>query len=194
LLHPQNRFASVCVLHVVVNSVAIPDAGLLGAARDGDQSAFDSLVGPLIEPAFKLAVVMLRDPDEAQDAVQEATVKAWRGLRGLHHEEAVRHWFFAIVANQCRSMRRGRWWSVLRLAALPPSRQGVGEREELHLDLGRELSKLPVTDRTAIFLFFYLDLPLGEVARVLRISPQAAKSRVHRAVLRLRLGMVEVNA
>jgi DNA-directed RNA polymerase specialized sigma24 family protein len=43
-----------------------------------------------------------------------------------------------------------------------------------------------------LFLFFYLDLPLAEVARILKISPQAAKSRVHRGVTKLRLGMVEV--
>ena len=51
---------------------------------------------------------------------------------------------------------------------------------------------MPVTDRAALFLFFYMDLPLAEVAKVLKISPQAAKARVHRAVVRLRLSMVEV--
>ena len=70
--------------------------------------------------------------------------------------------------------------------------QGLHEQEDERLDLGRELSRLPATDRAVIFLFFYLDLPLSEVAKVLRVSPQAAKSRVHRAVTRLRLGMVEV--
>jgi DNA-directed RNA polymerase specialized sigma24 family protein len=54
------------------------------------------------------------------------------------------------------------------------------------------MSRLPLTDRAVLFLYFYLDLPLAEVARVLKISTQAAKSRVHRAVSRLRLEMVEV--
>ena len=157
-----------------------------------DESAFDDLVGSLIEPAFKLAVVMLRDPHEAQDAVQEATIKAWRNRGGLRDERAVRPWFLAIVANQCRSVRRGRWWSVIRMEATPRVEAAPDDTEELKLDLSRELLQLPQTDRTALFLFFYLDLPLAEVARVLRISPQAAKSRVHRAVARLRLGMVEV--
>jgi RNA polymerase sigma-70 factor (ECF subfamily) len=167
----------------------VREAGLIAAARAGDESAFDSLVGPLIEPAFKLAMVLLHDRDQAQDAVQEATIKAWRGLRGLRDESSVRPWFFAIVANQCRTMRRQRWWSVLRLGAVP--QQNDFPSREAELDLGREVRELPQTDRAALFLFFYLDLPLTEVARVLGISPQAAKSRVHRAVTRLRLEMVE---
>ena len=175
-----------------MSTASVVNAGLVQAAREGDEAAFDALVGPLIEPAFKLAVVVLRDPHEAQDAVQEATVKAWRSLRRLRDETAVRQWFFAIVANQCRSMRRARWWSVVRLEPISRRQQDVDERQDQRLDLGRQMSKLPATDRAVVFLFFYLDLPLNEVAKVLRISPQAAKSRVHRAVTRLRLGMVEV--
>jgi RNA polymerase sigma-70 factor (ECF subfamily) len=163
---------------------------VIGQAAADREADFDALVGPLIEPAFKLAVVFLRDPHEAEDAVQEATLKAWRSLDRLRDENAARAWFFSIVANQCRSMRRGRWWSVLRVES--PGREHLEDPPDDRLDLTREVSRLPETDRAALFLFFYLDLPLAEVARVLKISPQAAKSRVHRAVEKLRLGMVEV--
>ena len=168
------------------------EGGLVQAARTGDELAFDSLVGPLVDPAFKLAMVFLRDPNEAQDAVQEATLKAWRSLDRLRKDASVRPWFLTIVANQCRSMRRAHWWSVVRLETFTPTDPGIDERHDLQIDLDREMAKLPETDRAVLFLFFYLDLPLGEVGRILGISPQAAKSRVHRAVGRLRLGMVEV--
>lgn len=161
----------------------------IGQAAADREVAFDSLVGPLIDQAFKLAFVFLRHPHDAQDAVQEATLKAWQGFDRLRDPSAARAWFLTIVANQCRSMRRARWWSVIRsdsIARLEP------EPGELGMDLRRELSRLPASDRAALFLFFYLDLSLAEVARVLKISPQAAKSRVHRAVIRLRLGMIEV--
>lgn len=162
----------------------------IGQAAADREADFDALVGPLIEPAFKLAVVFLRDPHEAEDAVQEATLKAWRSLDRLRDERAARAWFLSIVANQCRSMRRGRWWSVLRVES--PRRDEVENPPDDRLDLSREMSRLPATDRAALFLFFYVDLPLAEVARVLKVSPQAAKSRVHRAIRKLRLGMVEV--
>jgi RNA polymerase sigma-70 factor, ECF subfamily len=177
---------------MVVSTVKMTGTELILAARRGDGVSFDSLVGPLIEPGFKLAVVLLHNPEEAHDAVQEATLKAWRSLDQLRSDTAVRSWFLSIVANQCRSMRRSRWWSVLRSDSPRPSELDFSEREDLELDLKREVSKLPQPDRAVLFLFFYLDLPLAEVACILKISPQAAKSRVHRAVARLRLGMVEV--
>src|SRR5437588_141341 len=63
---PQNFSPGRCVIHAVVNAASFEDPALVDAARAGDALAFDSLVGPLIEPAFKLAVVFLRNPDEAQ--------------------------------------------------------------------------------------------------------------------------------
>ena len=167
-------------------------ADLVQAARTGDERAFDALVGPLIDPAFKLAIVFLRDPAEAEDAVQEACIKAWRKLDQLRPESPVRPWFLSIVANHARSLRRGRWWSVIRMDSVPVQGHRAGDHVDENLDLDRELAKLPPTDRAALFLSFYLDLPLSEVGRILGISPQAAKSRVHRAVVKLRLNMVEV--
>ena len=162
----------------------------IGEAAADRELAFDAVVGPLIEPAFKLAMVLLRDRDDAQDAVQEATINAWRSLGALRDEAAARRWFFAIVANHCRTMRRSRWWSVVRLASIPRRDPDTPAPDSM-IDLERELSRLPMTDRGALFLFYYLDLPLSEVGKVLGISTQAAKSRVHRAVTKLRLEMVE---
>jgi len=177
----------------VIGTASLDDPGLVRAAMAGDELAFDALVGPLIPHAYRLAAVFLRDPGEAEDAVQEACLKAWRSLDRLRRDTAVRAWFLTIVANQCRSMRRARWWSVVRRATVERSEPPLMEGQEDRMDLDREVSRLPDTDRAVLFLFFYLDLPLAEVARILKISPQAAKSRVHRAVTRMRLDMVEVS-
>lgn len=177
----------------VIGTASLDDPGLVRAAMAGDELAFDALVGPLIPHAYRLAAVFLRDPGEAEDAVQEACLKAWRSLDRLRRDTAVRAWFLTIVANQCRSMRRARWWSVVRRATVERSEPTLMEGQEDRMDLDREVSRLPDTDRAVLFLFFYLDLPLAEVARILKISPQAAKSRVHRAVTRMRLDMVEVS-
>ena len=117
---------------------------------------------------------------------------AWRKLFQLRADTRLRPWFLAIVANQCRDVRRARWWSEIRLASPRRQEQFPHENIDSDIDLDRALSKLPTTERAALFLFFYMDLPLAEVAKVLKISPQAAKARVHRAVVRLRLSMVEV--
>ena len=147
------------------------------------EADFDALVGPHLEAGYRVALAILRDPDEAHDAVQEAAFKAWRRIRQLNEIGSARAWFLAIVANQCRSMRRTRWWSVIRL---PQVDSGVDEFPSDSTDLGRALAKLPREDRLALFLHFYLDLPLDEVGSVLGLSPAGAKTRVYRAAKKLR--------
>jgi RNA polymerase sigma-70 factor (ECF subfamily) len=168
------------------------DAGLVAAAIAGDEAAFDALVGPLVEPGFKLARVMLRDSGEAQDAVQEACIMAWRKLSQLRGDDQLRPWFLSIVANRCRTIRRTRWWSIVRLADVRAEWSSNHDDFESQLDLDRELRRLPSRQRAALFLFFYLDLTMADVAEILEVSPQAAKSLVHRAVVSLRLNMAEV--
>ena len=66
---------------------------------------FDALIGPHLEAGYRTALAILRNPDEAHDAVQESAFKAWRKLAQLHEGKPARPWFLAIVANQCRSER-----------------------------------------------------------------------------------------
>jgi RNA polymerase sigma-70 factor (ECF subfamily) len=129
---------------------------------------------------------MLGDSREAEDAVQEAAVRAWLRLGQLRAGAALQPWFFAIVANQCRSVRRRPWWSVIRLAEL---RRPVPDSEEIavnSLDLDRALAELPAEDRAILHLRFYQDLPVADVARCMGISIGAAKVRLHRVARRLR--------
>ncbi len=156
------------------------------ADRDRD-AEFDSLVGPHLEAGYRTALAMLRDPDEARDAVQEAAFKAWRRIRQLRDGASARAWFLAIVANQCRSARRSRWLSVVRLPQL--DRVAVETDDVERTDIARALARLPADDRLALFLHFYLDLPLEEVGTVLGLSPAGAKTRIYRAARKLRPGL-----
>lgn len=156
------------------------------ASRD-----FDSLVGPWIEPGYRLAVAMVRDPDEAYDAVQEAAVKAWGSLGRLRDTRRARSWFLAIIANQCRSTMRKPWWRVLPLEPRAQSKDDPVDSAVRTVDLDRAMSHLTPDDRAVLHLHYFLDLPLEEVGRVLGISAGAAKSRVYRAVDRLRPELAE---
>ena len=157
---------------------------VLARAVEGDAESFSRLIEPLLDPAYRLAAVMLADRGAAEDAVQEASIKAWRKIRQLRGDTAsLRSWFLSIVANECRMSRRTRWWSVIKLAEVRGSEARV---DETHPDLHRALLKLSPDERLPLVLHFYLDLPLDEVARTLRVSPSAAKSRIYRAAKRLR--------
>jgi len=175
------------VVHVVSAGAG---SSLYEQAVAGDENAFEALVGPLVEPAIRLAYSMLGDRTEAEDAVQEAVTRAWRKLGQLRAGMPVRPWFLAIVVNQCRNIRRTRWF---RLVRTPDSFQldkdpQVGVER---IDLARALARLPDSDRQALFLYFYLDLPMDEVGVALGISAVAAKGRIYRACRRLRPGLVE---
>ncbi len=130
---------------------------------------------------------MLRQRQSAEDAVQEATFKAWKKFSGFRDEGGgVRAWFLTIVANECRSLQRGRWWSVLRVGkveATEPSHDTAMRASELR----QLITRLSTADRLILYLFYWLDLPLEEVAAVAGVSVAAARARLYRAVGRLRL-------
>ena len=154
------------------------------------EASFEALIGPLVEPGLRLAYSMLGDREEAEDATQEAVTRAWTRLAQLRDRSLARPWFLSIVANQCRNVRRTRWFSTVRLGAVfraaPPEEAGSDR-----IDLERALARLPMVDRQALFLRFYLDLPIDEVAMTLGVSPAAAKGRIYRACHRLRPDLLE---
>jgi RNA polymerase sigma-70 factor (ECF subfamily) len=169
---------------------------LVREARGGDRNAFDALLGPLVAPAFRLAMGMLHDREAAEDAVQDAAFRAWRKLGNLREGSDLRPWFLAIVANQCRSTRRARWWGVVKLASPEESRRSPDQRLSADLDLRRAIRSLNPDRRLALVLHYYMDLPLEEVAAITNTPVGTVKSRIHRAVqdLRPQLAPEEVNS
>ena len=164
-------------------------ADLVSDALAGDEAAFTALVGPLLAHGYQLAIAILRDPQEAQDALQDASFTAWRQLRQLRDGGSFRSWFLRIVVNKCKVVRRSRWWSVVRVGDTDLIKQEAKDDSIRDLDLHRAIRRLQSDDRIAIFLYFYLDLPLDEVAQVLGLSGAAARSRLYRAVRKLRPGL-----
>jgi RNA polymerase sigma-70 factor, ECF subfamily len=147
-------------------------------AMTADAAGFDAVIGPYIEDGYRLAAVMLRDG-------QEASLRAWRGFSTLKDQSAAKSWFFAIVANQCRNTRKGRWWSVVRLAE-PRASFSYETAGDERLDLERAFAALDVIDRLVVYLRYRLDLPMDEVGRIAGLSEAGARTRVHRALKKLR--------
>lgn len=167
--------------------VQAPALDRLRDARSGDATAFGALIEPLLYPAYQLAVSMLQDAAEAEDVVQDACLTGWRKLSQLRAETSLRPWFLAIVANRCKRVRRSRWLTVLKqadpLSSLStPTDEAVTVAVELR-DACRNLGR---TELAVLTLYYCLDLPLDEVAATLRISREAAKSRLYRAIRKLR--------
>ncbi len=137
---------------------------------------------------------MLRNREDAEEAAQEALLRAWRKLHTFRPGSNVRAWFLTIVANQCRQARRRRWWAVIRLGE-PPARPSASAEDQVvrDWDLRRALGELSAEQRLVLTLRYFLDLPFEEVAAVLEVKPAAARARASRAVARLRADLGEVN-
>ena len=151
------------------------------------ERAFADLLRPLIEPGFRLALAMLHDRGAAEDAVQEASFTTWRKLATMRDRGRLRPWFLGVVANKCRNARRHKWVTGVSIGVPEELTAVSGEDSALrNADLRQAVSRLPHGDRLIVVLYFYLDLPLEEVAMVVGSSLTATRSRLYRSIKRLR--------
>ncbi len=162
-------------------------ANLGSSAEPAGEATFADLLKPLIEPGFRLALAMLHDAGAAEDAVQDASFVAWSKLGRMRDRGRLRPWFLGIVANKCRNARRTKWTSGVDVGV--PERIAVLSSEDAVLrgaDLRRAIAKLGQDDRLVIALYFYLDLPVEEVATIAGRSIGATRARLYRSIKRLR--------
>jgi RNA polymerase sigma-70 factor (ECF subfamily) len=144
--------------------------------------------------AYRLSGYLLADSAEAQDAVQEASVRAWRGWTNLRERDRFHSWFSQILVNVCRTRLRQR--SKRRTVDVDDVDLETGDpfRAALARDaVGRALSSLSQELRMVVVLRYWGELSLAEIADRLRIPVGTVKSRHHAAlqVLRRRIEPVE---
>ena len=177
------------------------DAEAAARARDGDLDAFEVLVARHATVAHRTAA-LLGGGDEAADIVQEAFVKAFRGLRGFRLDAPFRPWLLRIVANETRNAQRSarrRAGAHLRLAndaarSLPesdPSPELAAVAAERRAELLAAVRGLPERDQLVITCRYFLELDEAETATVLGWPRGSVKSRLSRALRRLRLQLDE---
>ena len=162
---------------------------LVQAAKQGDESAFELLLEPLLDQGYRLACAMLHDHHAAEDAVQEAAFKAWLKVAQLREGSEMRPWFLGIVANQCRSARRSRWWSVVRTDEPEQASASQDDAVLEGVELRRALRSMDPAKRLVLVLHWYLELPLEEIAAVAGTTVHAAESRLLRATQELKRRM-----
>ena len=162
---------------------------LVERARLGDHDAFATLAGAALFRLDAAARLILRDPDQAKDAVQESLVRAWRDLPTLRSPDRFDAWLHRLLYRACideaRQLRRHR----VDVELTPIDSPLVGDMTSSISDrdqLDRGFSRLEPEARALIVLHHYLDLPLPEVATVLGIPLGTAKSRLHRALQSMR--------
>jgi len=173
------------------------EAGLLRRAKEGDHQAFGQLVEPCLDQAYRLALRIVGDCGEAEDALQDALYNAWRALPRFRGESRFLTWLYRIVWRV--SVDRLRKAKALPVDAdLLDAAQAQGddagwydperslEGAETRREVEQALGRLPVAYRTALTLYYIEGLPVREVAQVLEVPVGTVKTHLHRARLALK--------
>ncbi len=164
-----------------------PQQQLIARAKGGEVEAFEAILGPSINTAYRFACALLHDANLAEDAVQEASVRAWRKVGHLRDGSPFEPWFLGIVARQCHDQMRGRWWRMIRMPHTENLHSELPEDAVLRRAALREaLGELTERERQVLILRLYLDLPWSEVASVVGLTEAGARTRYYRALERLR--------
>jgi RNA polymerase sigma-70 factor (ECF subfamily) len=165
----------------------LPD--LVERAQRGDHAAFDTLAASAYSRLYAVAARILRDPYAAEDAVQEALIRAWRDLRALRDPDRFDAWLNRLLVHACADQGRKARRRRAEVTALDIDHAehaddvgSVGDRDELE----RAFLELSVEHRSVLVLVHYLGLPAVEVAQLLGVPTGTVASRLHYATRQMR--------
>lgn len=164
---------------------------LVRRARAGDRDAYDVLMTSVVDQLYRIARLVLRDYDSAEDAVQEALVRSWRDLPALRDPDRFEAWLNRIllraIADESRRRQRfGLSMTVVRLEPASPDSTGAfADRDEI----ARVFDHLSIEHRTIVVLHHYLGMTVDEAATTIGVPVGTAKSRLHYATEALRAAL-----
>jgi RNA polymerase sigma-70 factor (ECF subfamily) len=174
----------------------LDEASLIQKAVEQDEAAWEALMRAHQEAVFRLAYLFTGDTHDAEDVTQEAFIRAFRHIGQFEAGRAFRPWVLSIAANLARNRLRGisRYLAALQrlarrdptfISATTPNAPGEGRA------LWQDVRCLSLDDQQVIYLRYFLDLSEAETAAALQIPPGTVKSRLHRALKRLRAALEE---
>jgi RNA polymerase sigma-70 factor (ECF subfamily) len=183
--------------HTILLMAAADDQSLLARAREGDLDAFAELVHRYEHRVRAVLLRLLEDDRDVEEATQDSFVQAWRNLHRFRGDAAVFTWLYRIAVNEAFARLRRKRLSTVEIDDAPErmpqavdSAQEVAESSELEAFLAERIRALEPEYRAPLVLRDVIGLSNQEVADVLELSLPAAKSRIHRARMRIRADLV----
>lgn len=185
---------AVCRVEAAEGESQLEDEALIALAQKGDVDAFEHLVQRYQDIALRAAYILAGDAGEAEDIVQESFVKAYNGLRRFRRGSPFRPWLLAIVTNEAKNRRASSHRRTIRETLWSRSQDGGRSLSPEQYVLASErrryllaaLNTLSEQDRTIIVCRYLLELSEAEIATIIGRPPGTVKSRLSRALRRLR--------
>jgi RNA polymerase sigma-70 factor (ECF subfamily) len=188
-------------------AASLDEAGLIRAAQRGDQDAFERLVRAYDQSVLRVAMNLLRSPEEARDVYQEAFLKVYRNLNSFRFDCSFHTWLYRIVTNICLDHLRRRKVRKEE-SAMVETAEGAVDRvsqveenapqsnperrmwnRELSAGIGRALDLLTPRERTVFELRHYEGLRLRAIGDIIGTSEEAAKNCLFRATQKMRASL-----
>jgi RNA polymerase sigma factor (sigma-70 family) len=178
-----SKIASGCVSKGVIGS-----ASRMTTSESLHELAFEALVATDARRLYTLALSILRDEGEAEDAVQETLFKAWRSWPSISESDHLPRWLTRVCVNHCTSMRRhlrARGWPPLELFEATRSSGGQSSPADL-IDVDRAYRRLSIRQRAAITLNYRYGYSVEESAGFMGCRPGTVRTHVARGLASLR--------
>gem|GEM_PF-277815 len=185
-------FGVLFVNNISGESYLVDESTLIRHAANGDAAAWESLMHAHQQSVFRFAYLLLGDPDDAEDTAQESFLRAWKYLKRFDPTRPLRPWLLSITANLASNRRRsaGRYFAaVLRAFRDEPTSVRIEEKSAQNLEaneLWHAVQHLNPADQQIIYLRYFLDLSVNETAQVLNVADGTVKSKLSRALEKLR--------
>ena len=165
---------------------------LIQRSLNGDLEAWGEIVSRYKEAVFAVTLSILRNYADAEDATQDAFIRAYQNLRKYDLSRKFSTWLFTVAANVAKNALRKR-----RREREPPlSEMGGDPAEAVHEDIKlaavrAAVAELPEPYRAPVVLYYWHGLPVGEIGEVLGLPAGTVKTRLHRARALIRAKLVE---
>jgi RNA polymerase sigma-70 factor (ECF subfamily) len=170
----------------------VDQRGLVERAGRGDHDAFAVLAREAVTRLDGAARLVLRDPELARDAVQEALIRAWRDLPRLRDPDRFDAWLYRLTINSCLDQARRRRRRPIEVELTPIDVPAASDMSGALADreiVDAAMRRLDEAGRAIVVLHYFLGLPLTEVAATLGIPIGTVKSRLHRALGEMRIAV-----
>jgi RNA polymerase sigma-70 factor, ECF subfamily len=166
----------------------LSDPILVRRTKDGDSRALETLCARHADRVYRIALHVLRDPDDASDAAQEALVKLVRRVHQFRGESQFSTWLHRLVVNTCKDVAQARWAAQRRTEPLIEDLRVASDGDpastlaasEARRELGARLAELPRAQATVVALKDGFDVPFEEIAAATGMPVGTAKCYAHR--------------
>jgi len=153
-----------------------------------DKQTFEALAEQYRSMIYRIALNQLRSISDAEDVMQDVLLKLYLHKGSFATTDHARHWLIRVTLNQCRSLWRKPWQKHVPLEDLCRT---ISFTEPKDSDLFLAVMSLPEAHRTVLYLFYYEDLSVKDIAQLMGLSVSTVTTRLHRARKHLKYDLTE---